>query len=78
MVSAGDTSPAVANSLTVPWRETVKSSAGSELLDWNMMIGWPTFTPWRHTSTTKPGLVMRTSLNFLLKSAGYRTTACPG
>ena len=72
MASAGDTSPAVTKSLTVPWRETVKSSAGSELLDWNMMIGWPTFAPWRSTSTTKPGLVVRTSLNFLLKRLMHR------
>ena len=27
--------------------EAVKSSAGSALLAWNMMIGWPTFAPCR-------------------------------
>ena len=33
----------------------VKSSAGSLLLVRNRMIGWPTFAPWRHTSSTKFG-----------------------
>src|SRR5690242_2913347 len=37
-----------------------------------MMIGWPTLAPWRSTSRTKPGLVVRTSLNFLLKTLTHR------
>src|ERR1700677_2829580 len=33
----------------------VKSSAGSLLLARNKMTGWPTVSPWRKTSRTKPG-----------------------
>ena len=40
----------------------VKSSAGSVLLVRNRMIGWPTFAPWRHTSSTKFGVLVGAEL----------------
>ena len=35
----------------MPWKDALQSRAGSELLDRNRMIGWPTFSPCRYTST---------------------------
>ena len=62
-----------------PWKEREKSSAGSELLDLNRMIGWPTFEPWRSTSTVKFGClnVPKSRLKMLTQAAPHDGVAAP-
>src|ERR1039458_6131731 len=47
--------PAAKKSDGRPWKEGLKSSAGSLLLVRNRMIGWPTFSPCRRNFTKQGG-----------------------
>src|SRR5215472_6620564 len=54
-LTAEDTRPAAKKSDTRPWKDWTQSRAGSELLDLNRMIGWPTFSLCRNTSIGDAG-----------------------
>ena len=62
---------------TVPWKETVKSSAGSVLLVRYRMIGWPSFAPCRSTSRTKFGWWCVPNSRLKMSMQRCRTTGWP-
>src|SRR6266700_1161860 len=71
--------PAAKKSDVEPWKETVKSSAGSLLLVRNRMIGWPRFAPWRSVSITKLGwlCVPNSRLNRSMQLSPHDGVAAP-